>query len=73
MCSEKSWLSIVITKKQNKQHESTLTNNPILLLGFLEVQCNTAVLLPQCPASLMHKNPHRCKIIHGMHPVGCKD
>ena len=33
----------------------------------------TVILLPLRPASLTHKNPQRCKIIHGMHPVGCKD
>ena len=25
------------------------------------------------PASMMHKNPQRCKIIHGMHPAGGKE
>ena len=32
-----------------------------------------AILLPLRPASLMHKNPPRRKIIHGMHPVGRED
>ena len=31
------------------------------------------IVLPLCPTSLMHKNPKRCKIIHGMCPIGCKD
>ena len=31
------------------------------------------ILLPLCPASLTHKNPQRCKIIHVIHPIGCKD
>ena len=25
------------------------------------------------PESLTHKNPQRCKIIHEMHSVGCKE
>ena len=28
---------------------------------------------PLCPASLTNINRQRCKIIHGMHPVGLKD
>ena len=31
------------------------------------------ILLPLHSASLMHKNPQRRKIIHGMCPVGCED
>ena len=31
------------------------------------------ILLPLSPASLMHKNPQRRKIIRGMCPVGRKD
>ena len=31
------------------------------------------ILLPLHSASLMHKNPQRRKIIHGMRPVGCED
>ena len=31
------------------------------------------ILLPLSPASLMHKNPQRRKIIHGMRPVGRKN
>ena len=31
------------------------------------------LFIPLCPASLVHKNPQRCKIICGMHPVGRKD
>ena len=30
----------------------------------------TVILLPLRPASLIHKNPQRCKINHGMRPVG---
>ena len=30
-------------------------------------------LSPLHPVSLTHKNPPRCKIIHGMRPVGCKE
>ena len=30
-------------------------------------------LLPLHPATLRHKNPQICKIIHGMRAVGCKD
>ena len=33
----------------------------------------TVILLPLRPASLMHKNPQRHKIMCGMHPVGHKD
>ena len=29
------------------------------------------ILLPLGPVSLMHKNPQRYKIIHGIHPIGC--
>ena len=28
------------------------------------------ILLPLRPVSLMHKNPQRCKINHGMCPIG---
>ena len=28
----------------------------------------SVILLPLCPASLMHENPQRHKIIHGMRP-----
>ena len=31
------------------------------------------ILLPLHPASMMHKNPQRHKIIHGICPIGCKD
>ena len=31
------------------------------------------ILLPLRLESPMRKNPQRCKIIHGMRPVGCKD
>ena len=31
------------------------------------------ILLPLYPASLMHSNPQRHKIIHGMHPIEHKD
>ena len=31
------------------------------------------MLLPLHPASLMHKNPQRRKVIHGMRPVGRKN
>ena len=31
------------------------------------------ILLLLSPASLMHKNPQRRKIIHGMRPVGRKN
>ena len=31
------------------------------------------ILLPLGPVSLMHKNPQRRKIIHGMCLIGCKD
>ena len=31
------------------------------------------ILLPLRPASLTHKNPQRCKKIHGMHPIAYKD
>ena len=31
------------------------------------------ILLPLHPASLMHKSPQTCKIIHGMRPVGCNE
>ena len=29
------------------------------------------IKLPLGPVSLMHKNPQRYKIIHGIHPIGC--
>ena len=35
--------------------------------------CYSVILLPLHPASLRHKNPQICKIIHGMRAVGCKD
>ena len=31
------------------------------------------ICFPLCPESVMHKNPQRHKIIHGMRPVGRKD
>ena len=31
------------------------------------------ILFPLRPASLMHKNPQRGKIIHELCPVGCKE
>ena len=31
------------------------------------------ILLPRHPVSLKHKNPQRCKQIHGMHTIGCND
>ena len=31
------------------------------------------IVLPLCLTSLTHKNPKRCKIIHGTHPTGRKD
>ena len=31
------------------------------------------ILLPLHQASLMHKSPQTCKIIHGMRPVGCNE
>ena len=31
------------------------------------------ILLPLCPTSLMHKNSLRHQIIHGIHPVQCKE
>ena len=31
------------------------------------------ILLLLHPALLMHKNPQTRKVIHGMHPIGCKD
>ena len=34
---------------------------------------SAVILLPLRPASLMHKNPQGHKLIHGMHPVGCKE
>ena len=35
---------------------------------------HAGILVPLHPASLMHKNPQRCKIIiHGMHPIGYKE
>ena len=36
---------------------------------------HAGILIPLHPASLMHKNPQRCKIIvvDGMHPIGHKE
>ena len=35
---------------------------------------HAGILVPLCPASLMHKNPQRYKIIvHGMHPISHKE
>ena len=78
-----SWLSLA------KLHGITpLMPSVLVQLGFQPVtscftQFNTlltdwmtwcaVILLPLRPASLIHKNPQRCKIIHGMHPIGCKD
>ena len=36
---------------------------------FFLMDPQTVILLPLDPMSLMHKNPLRCKIIHGMHPI----
>ena len=33
-------------------------------------ETSPVILLPLHPASLMHKNSQRCKIIHGMRPMG---
>ena len=40
---------------------------------FLAVCGKTMTLLPPCPALLTHKNLQRCKMIHGMFPLGRKD
>ena len=40
---------------------SLLEDNPYYL---------PVILLPLCPVSLMHKNPQRYKIIHGIRPIG---
>ena len=44
-----------------------------LRAGAGDFPCLSVILLPLRPASLMHKNPHRHKINHGMRPVKCKD
>ena len=45
-----------------------------LEMSILLMCCLIAVTLSQLhPVSLMHKNPQRRKIIHGMCPVGCID
>ena len=41
---------------------SLLEDNPYYL---------PVILLLLGPVSLMHKNPQRYKIIHGIHPIGC--
>ena len=50
------------------------------LYGYVLQQLNcwnfmiiTVILLLLHPASLMHKNPQRCKIIDCMHPIRHKD
>ena len=40
---------------------------------MLKLYSCSGVLLPLCPATLMHKNPQRRKIIHGIFPVGLKE
>ena len=53
---------------------SILHKNNILGSSLVEVQTSKPViLLPLRPASQMHKNPQRRKMILGMCPVGCKD
>ena len=44
-----------------------------LRAGAGDFPCLSVMLLPLRPVSLTHKNPQRRKIIHGMHPVKCKD
>ena len=39
----------------------------------LKFKIYTVILLPLGPASLMHKNPQRRKIIHGIRPSGGKE
>ena len=46
-----------------------LFNHKIIVNKFAPVM----ISLPLLPTSLTHKNPQRCTIIHGMHPVGHKD
>ena len=41
--------------------------------AFFLMDPQAVILLPLGPMSLMHKNFLRCKIIHGIHPIGCKD
>ena len=52
-----------------------LSLHPELVLLFFvkKMWAPSVILLPLCPVSLTHKNPQRRKIIHGMHPVGCKE
>ena len=38
-----------------------------------EILHPSVILLPLCPASVIHKNLQRRKVICGMRPVGCKD
>ena len=44
-----------------------------LRAGAGDFPCLSVMLLPLRPVSLTHKNPQGRKIIHGMHPVKCKD
>ena len=37
------------------------------------ITLEAVILFSLRPVSLMHKNPQRCKIIHGMRPVERKD
>ena len=53
-----------------------LAQNYLLFLGSSLVDgqiSKVVILLPLRPASLIHKNPQRRKMIHSMCPVGCKD
>ena len=43
------------------------------MLFILTPKDLAVILLPPHPTLLMHKNPQTRKVIHGMHPVGCKD
>ena len=53
-------------------HYLNSVNKDVDVVVFVVVD-TTVILLPPCPASLMHKSPQRRKIIHDMRPVGCKD
>ena len=50
-----------------------IANDKLLWVYLLNNILYTVILLPLRPPSLMHKNPQRCKINHGMCPMGRKD
>ena len=49
-----------------------IANHKLLWVHLVNNTLYTVILLPLRSTSLMHKNPQRCKINHGMCPMGRK-